>query len=70
MFGRHWEDIDGDADTRGHWPLEIIASCALKSAIYNWAGAWKEVAVSTLASCWKQTVFGGDPDSSTEDDFE
>lgn len=54
----------------GHWPLKIIASCHVKSAIYNWADAWKEFAVSTLATCWKQTLFGGDPDSSTEDDFE
>lgn len=42
----------------------------MKSAIYNWADPWKEVAVSTLASCWKQALLGADLDSQTEDDFE
>jgi hypothetical protein len=48
--------IDEDEGTRGHQPLEIIASSTVKCAIYNWEDPWKEVAVSTLASCWKQTL--------------
>lgn len=64
------EGIDEDEGTRGHEPLEIIASSIVKSAIYNWADPWKETAVSTLASCWKQALLGADPDSPTKDDFE
>jgi hypothetical protein len=51
------EGIDEDEGTKGHQPLEIIGSSTVKSAIYNWADPWKEVAVSTLASCWKQALF-------------
>lgn len=64
------ESIDEDEGTRDHEPLEIISSSTVKSAICNCAGPWKEVAVSTVASCWKQALLGADPDSPTEDDFE
>jgi hypothetical protein len=64
------EGIDEDEDTRGHEPLEIIANSTVKTAIYNWADPWKEVEVSTLASCWKQALLGADPDSPTKGDFE
>jgi hypothetical protein len=64
------EGIDEDEGTRDHEPLEIIASSTVKSAMYNWADPWKEVAVSTLASCWKQPLLGADPDSPTKVDFE
>jgi hypothetical protein len=39
------EGIDEEIDTRAHGPLGIIATCTVKSAIYYWADAWKEVAV-------------------------
>jgi len=64
------EDIDENEGTRGHEPLQIIASSTVKSVICSWADPWKEDAVSTLASCWKQALLGADPDSPTEDDFE
>jgi hypothetical protein len=64
------EGTDEGEGTRGNEPLEIIASSTVKSAIYNCADPWKEVAVSTLASCWKQALSGADPYSPTENDFE
>jgi len=48
------EGIDEDEGTRGHDPLEIIASSTVKSAVCNWADPWKEDAVPTLTSCRRQ----------------
>lgn len=64
------EGMDEDEDARGYGTLENMESCNIKSAIYNWADAWKEVAVRTLASFWQQALLDADPDSPTDDDFE
>ena len=64
------EGMDENEDARGYGTLENMESCNIKSAIYNWADAWKEVAVRTLASFWQQALLDADPDSPTDDDFE
>ena len=42
--------------------LEKIKSYNLKSGIYNFAGAWKQVKISTLANCWKKLQQDIDPE--------
>ena len=60
------DEDDEIEDTRGLRTLENIKSCNIKSGIYNFASAWKQVKISTLANCWKKLL----QDINPELDFE
>ena len=55
------DEDDEIEDTRGLHMLEKIKSYNIKSGIYNFASAWKQVKISTLANCWKNTPSGHRP---------
>ena len=42
--------------------LEKIKTYNIKSGIYNFASAWKQVKISTLANCWKKLLQDIDPE--------
>ena len=52
------EDSD-EEDTRGQRTMEKVASYNLRSAIYNWADAWKALTPTTLANAWKKLLGNG-----------
>ena len=56
------EEEDEIEDTRGLRTLEIIKTCNIKSGIYNFASAWKQMKISTLANCWKKLLQDIDPE--------
>ena len=60
------DEDDEIEDTRGLRTLENIKSYNIKSGIYNFASAWKQVKISTLANCWKKLL----QDINPELDFE
>ena len=60
-------------DTRGQRTLNNIKSYNLKSGIFNFASAWKQVKLTTLANSWKKLLSDEDSDIEFEgfepDDF-
>ena len=48
------DEDDEIEDTRGLRTLKKIKSYVIKSGIYNFASAWKQMKISTLANCWKK----------------
>ena len=53
---------DEAEDTRGLRTLNNIKTYSIKSAIFNFASAWKQVRISTLANCWKKLLLDVDPE--------
>lgn len=49
-------DKDNEEDTRGQRTLQNLKSYSLKSAIFNFAAAWKEVKMQTLENGWKNLL--------------
>ena len=39
-----------------------MKTCNIKSAIYNFASAWKDVKMTTLSNSWKELILDEDPD--------
>ncbi|KAK3884886.1 hypothetical protein Pcinc_010860 [Petrolisthes cinctipes] len=60
------DEVTAEEDTRGARTLENMKKYTLKSAIFNWATAWKDVKTSTLENGWKRLLSGEEP----VDDFE
>ena len=56
------DEDDEIEDTRGLRTLKKIKSYNIKSGIYNFASAWKQVKISTLANCWKKLLQDIDPE--------
>ena len=56
------EEEDEIQDNRGLRTLEKIKTYNIKSEIYNFASAWKQVKISTLANCWKKLLQDIDPE--------
>ena len=56
------DEDDEIEDTRGLRTLEKIKSYNIKSGIYNFISAWKQVKISTLANCWKKFLQDIDPE--------
>ena len=56
------DEDDEIEDTRGLRTLKKIKSYNIKSGIYNFASAWKQVKISTLANCWKKFLQDIDPE--------
>ncbi|XP_063226872.1 tigger transposable element-derived protein 7-like [Bacillus rossius redtenbacheri] len=50
---------DKEDDTRGMRTLQNIRNYSIRSAIFNWASAWKEIKTSTLANGWNKLLFDG-----------
>ena len=55
------EKEDETEDTRGLRTLNNIKTYNLKSGIFNFASAWKQFKISTLANCWKTLLQDVDP---------
>ena len=53
---------DEAEDTRGLRTLNNIKTYNIKSAIFYFASAWKQVRISTLANCWKKLLLDVDPE--------
>lgn len=47
-----------DEDTRGERTLENLRRYDIKSAIYNWASAWRDVPAKTLENAWSHLLRG------------
>ncbi|KAG7164360.1 Tigger transposable element-derived protein 7-like 65 [Homarus americanus] len=57
------EDEDDDVNnTRGICTLANIKKYNLKSAIFNFAAAWKDVKISTLDNSWKKLLLDTEPE--------
>ena len=56
------DEDDEIEDTRGLRTLKKIKSYNIKSGIYNFTSAWKQVKISTLANCWKKLLQDIDPE--------
>ena len=56
------EEEDLIEDTRGLRTLNNVKSYNLKSEDYNFASAWKDVKITTLANCWKKLMLDQDPE--------
>ena len=56
------DENDEEEDTRGKRTLENIESYNLRSAIFNWAAAWKDMKESTFSGAWKKLLEGTDAD--------
>ena len=56
------EKEDETEDTRGLRTLNNIKTYNLKSGIFNFASAWKQVKISTMANCWKKLLQDVDPE--------
>ena len=69
------EEEDLIEDTRGLRTLNNIRGYNLKSGLYNFASAWKNVKITTLANrpSWKKLLLDQDPELDFEgfspDDF-
>ena len=67
------EEEDLIKDTRGLRMLNNIRGYNLKSGLYNFASAWKDVKITTLANCWKKLLLDQYPELNfegfTPDDF-
>ena len=46
--------IEEEEDTRGQRSINNIKSYNIKSAIYNFASAWKDMKMTTLSNLWKK----------------
>jgi hypothetical protein len=56
------EDNDDEVeDARGKSTLQNIRNYNIKSAVFNWGDAWREVKVSVLANCWKKILADAEP---------
>jgi hypothetical protein len=44
--------MHSEEDTRGVRTLQNLHGCIIKSAIFNFAAAWKEMKTTTLANGW------------------
>ena len=55
-----------DLDTRGARTLENLRRYDIKSAIFNWAGAWKDVPITTLENAWSSLLRGTEIDCKFE----
>ena len=51
---------DEDEDTRGQRTLRALKAYTIKSAIHNFAEAWKALKMTTLANSWKRLLFDAD----------
>ena len=51
---------DEDEDTRGQRTLVALKAYTIKSAIHNFAEAWKSLKMTTLANSWKRLLFDAD----------
>ena len=51
------EDIE-QGDTRGQRTLQNIKNYNMKSCVFNWAGAWRDVPVKTLENAWNPLLRG------------
>ena len=51
---------DLEEDTRGQRTLQALKNYTIRSAIHNFADAWKALKMSTLANAWKKLLFGAD----------
>ncbi|KAG7168689.1 Tigger transposable element-derived protein 7-like 44, partial [Homarus americanus] len=60
------DEVHKDVDTRGQRTLQNLRNYDIKAAIFNWAAAWKDVKVLTLANGWKKLL----QDVDLADDFE
>ncbi|KAG7170183.1 Tigger transposable element-derived protein 7-like 50, partial [Homarus americanus] len=60
------DEVHKDVDTRGQRTLQNLRNYDIKAAIFNWAAAWKDVKVLTLANGWKKLLQNVD----LADDFE
>ena len=56
------EEKDLKEDTRGQRALKIIKMCNTKSAIYNFASAWKNVKMIALSNSWRKLMLDEDAD--------
>ena len=56
------DEDDDIQDTRGLRTLKKIKSYNIKSGIYNFASAWKQVKISTLANCCNKLLQDIDPE--------
>ncbi|KAK3851778.1 hypothetical protein Pcinc_041599 [Petrolisthes cinctipes] len=55
------DEVAAEEDTRGARTLGNMKKYTLKSAIFNWATAWKDVKTSTLENGWKRLLSGEEP---------
>lgn len=55
-------EIEGTTvgDMQGHWTLSNLMANNLKSAIFNFAEARKNVKTSTVGDGWKSLLFNSD----------
>ena len=51
---------DEEGDMRGQRTLRALKAYTIKSAIHNFAEAWKSLKMSTLANSWKKLLFDAD----------
>ena len=54
--------IEEEEDTRGQRTLKNKKAYNTKSAINNFASAWKDVKLTTLSNSWKKIMLDEDPD--------
>ena len=54
--------IEEEEDTRGERTNKNIKTYNIKSAIYNFESAWKDVKMITLSNLWKKIMLNKDPD--------
>ena len=59
-------DDEGEGDTRATQTRVNIKAYNIKSALHNWANAWKDVPIKTLENAWSRLLKGID----LEHDFE
>ena len=57
-----FEVIEEEDDTRGQRTLKNIKTYSIKSAMYNFASAWKDVKMTTLSKSSKKLMFDENPD--------
>ncbi|KAG7175335.1 Tigger transposable element-derived protein 7-like 62, partial [Homarus americanus] len=60
------DEDDKDENTGGQRTLQSLRKYDIEAAIFNWAAAWKDVKVLTLANSWKKLI----QDVDHVDDFE
>ena len=56
------EEVMLDMDTRGKRTLNNLRRYDINSAIYNWAGAWKDVPPKTIENAWSRLLRGTEVD--------
>ena len=56
------EEEAEDIDTRGQRTLENIKAYNIRSAIFNWAAAWKSMKQASFANAWKNLLEGTETD--------